>query len=83
MRTLTELKPLIKDAIWELKDRNGIITVKNVYDIANGAIEFSELPVILQYMESIKEKFLHTNMHGYLELHPIKQATVKDLVSRC
>lgn len=83
MRNLTELKPIIKDAIWELKDSNTVITVKNVYDKANGQIEFNELPIIGDYLRSIKHMFLHTECNGYLELTPFGNAKVSELVSKC
>lgn len=82
MRSLTELKPIIKDAIWELKNDNTPISVKSVFDKAQGQIEFSELPVILEYLESVKHLFLYTSCKGYLELTPFGNAKVSDLVSK-
>lgn len=81
MRTLNELKPIIKDAIWELKNSNTVITVKNVFDKANGEIEFNELPIIGEYLRSVKHLFLYTECKGYLELTPFGNATVADLIS--
>jgi len=81
MRNLTELKPIIKDAIWELKQIDTPITVKSVFDMSNGEISFNELPVISAYLDSIKDSFLWTRKNGYLQLTPFGKATVKDLVS--
>jgi len=73
----------IKDAIWEIKNsEKPIITVKAIYDQANGKIPFSKLPEIRQYLDSVKHKFLVTTVKGYLELHPIGNATIKDLISK-
>lgn len=82
MKIYTELTPIIKDCIWELKDAGKVITVKNVYDQAKGLIEFNELPRILEYLNSVKENYLHTEVNGYLELHPFGKAKVSDLISR-
>lgn len=76
------IKLEIKDAIWELKNARKIITVKNVYDQANGKIDFNHLPEIKQYLESVKNKFLFTYCNGYLELKPFDNVSVKDLISR-
>lgn len=76
------LKAEIKDAIWELKNARKTITVKNVFDQANGKISFDNLPEIFQYLESVKDSFLWTNCKGYLELTPFDKVTVKDLISR-
>jgi len=73
-------KQRIKDAIWELKDKNQAITVKSVFDEANGSIDFTELPQILDYLETVKESFNFTYCKGYLELHKKGNLKIKNYV---
>ena len=72
----------IKDAVWELKTAKKTITVKNVYDQANGKIPFEELPKILQFLESIKESYNWTTNKGYLELNVREKITIDQYISR-
>lgn len=80
--TNAQLKAEIKDAIWELKNAKETITVKSVYDKANGKISFNDLPKILEYLESIKDKFLFTYSKGYLELNVMEKIDINQYVSR-
>lgn len=77
-----QLKAEIKDAIWELKNAKETITVKSVYDKANGKISFNDLPKILEYLESIKDKFLFTYKGGYLQLNVMEKININQYVSR-
>ena len=74
------IRARIKDAIWELKDKNKSITVKTVFDQANGNIDFTELPQILEYLESVKGSFNATYHNGYLELYKKGNLKIKNYV---
>lgn len=77
---MESIRQRIKDAVWELKYNKQIITVKSVYDEAKGNIDFTELPEILEYLESVKDKYSFRYTNGYLELLPFGNLKIKNYV---
>jgi hypothetical protein len=76
-KKMESIRQRIKDAVWELKYRKEGITVKNVFDESNGNLLFSELPQILEYLESVKHHFNSTYKNGFLELTVQNKVTIK------